>query len=283
VIRFSVELPVFAPDALMTCALAIEDAGFDACFVTDHPAPTREWLEHGGHATLDPFVALSFAAAATSRIRLHTHCLIPAYRHPLTTAKSVATLDTASRGRVILGVAVGYLEAEFAALGVPFNERARRLEDTVVQMRAAWADSLADTIVLPTTPTPPPIWVGGNSAAAMKRAITYGDGWSPFPASPRMAAAVGTAAITDLESLGHAIDRMHRLAEESGRKEPLDVCFAPFSRVRTTDPDQFIVEARQLADAGVTWVTFSLPAPTVNEFCDTVASFGKDVVNRVRR
>jgi hypothetical protein len=184
---------------------------------------------------------------------------------------------------VILGVALGYLEAEFAVLGVPFDDRARRMEVTLEQMRAAWAGSLPETIVLPERPSPPPIWVGGNSAAAMKRAIAYGDGWSPFPASPRMAAAVGTAAITDVESLGHAIDRMHRLARESGRTQPLDVCCAPFSRGRVADPDDFIVEARALAGAGVTWITFSLGAPSVNEFCDTVAAFGKDVVGRVRR
>ena len=80
--KLSVELPVASPDALMSCARAIEDAGFDACFVTDHPFPSREWLEHGGHDTLDPFVALAFAAASTTTLRLHTNCLIPAYRNP---------------------------------------------------------------------------------------------------------------------------------------------------------------------------------------------------------
>ncbi len=78
---------------------------------------------------MDPFGALGTAAAVTSTLRLHTHCLIPAYRHPLMTAKAVATLDVLSHGRVILGVAVGYLEDEFTALGVPFGERAQLLDD----------------------------------------------------------------------------------------------------------------------------------------------------------
>ena len=89
--KFSVELPIGTPDELMTCAGAIEAAGFDACFVTDHPFPSRAWLTTGGHETLDPFVALSFAAAATRRLRLHTNCLIPAYRNPYLAAKAVAS------------------------------------------------------------------------------------------------------------------------------------------------------------------------------------------------
>ena len=216
--KLSVELPIASPDALMTCALAIEDAGFDACFVTDHPAPSREWFDTGGHETLDPFVALSFAAAATRRLRLHTNCLIPAYRNPYLSAKAVATLDACSCGRVILGVAVGYLEAEFEALGVPFDERARRLDWSLWEMKAAWAGELAGNIVTPrcVQQPHPPIWAGGNSSAAIRRAIEHGDGWSPFPASPRTAAAVDTASMTDMAMLANAIARFAR-AGRGGR------------------------------------------------------------------
>jgi alkanesulfonate monooxygenase SsuD/methylene tetrahydromethanopterin reductase-like flavin-dependent oxidoreductase (luciferase family) len=136
-VKLSIELPVAEADAIASCARAIEAAGFDACFVTDHPAPPRAWLEHGGHATMDPFGVLAVAAAVTSTLRLHTHCVIPAYRHPLLTAKAVATLDALSRGRVILGVAVGYLEEEFTALGVPFGDRASLLDDALHVMKAA--------------------------------------------------------------------------------------------------------------------------------------------------
>jgi probable F420-dependent oxidoreductase len=286
-VRLSVELPVGEPDALMTCALAIEDAGFDACYVTDHPFPSRTWLEHGGHATLDPFVALSFAAAATTRLRLHTNCLVPAYRNPFLTAKAVATLDACARGRVILGVAVGYLEAEFGVLRVPFGERARRLDDALVAMRAAWRGEVPGHVMVPAPAQRPgpPIWVGGNSAAAMRRAVTHADGWSPFPASPRMAAAVDTAAIADLDMLAHAVARFRELAERAGRDAPLDVCFTPFGHPAhkdVVDPDGFVAEARELAAAGVTWLAFHLPAPSIAAFCDTVASFGTAVVPYVR-
>jgi probable F420-dependent oxidoreductase len=280
--KFSVELPLAAPEALMTCALAIEDAGFDACFVTDHPFPPREWLTTGGHETLDPFVALSFAAAATRRLRLHTNCLIPAYRNPYLNAKAIASLDACSRGRVILGVAVGYLEAEFVGLGARFDGRARALDESIWAMKAAWADELAHNVVRPrcVQQPHPPIWVGGNSSAALRRAVALGDGWSPFPASPRTAAAVDTASITDVATLANAITRFHEHAAEAGRPEPLDVCFTPFSHPGhkdIVDPAAFVDEAHGLARIGVTWMAFHLPAPSVGEFCDTVAAFGEAV------
>jgi probable F420-dependent oxidoreductase len=286
-VKFSVQLPVEEPDLLMACALAIEAAGFDACFVTDHPAPSRVWLEQGGHPTLDPFVALSFAAAATTKLRLHTNCLVPAYRDPLVSAKSIATLDAASRGRVILGVAVGYLEVEFFALGVPYAERAERLDDTLRVMKQAWADQLADTIVLPPPAQRPhpPIWVGGNSAAAMRRVVEHGDGWSPFPASPRMAAAVDTAALGDVASLAHGIRRLNRLAEDAGRTAPLDVCFTPFSlpaHKQAADPATFVADVQELAAVGVTWVAFHVPARGAAEFCDAVGAFGDAVIRQTR-
>jgi probable F420-dependent oxidoreductase len=281
-VKLSLELPIASPAEIVKCALEIEDAGFDACFVTDHPFPTREWLAAGGHETLDPFVALSFAAASTRRLRLHTNCLIPAYRNPYLTAKAVATLDACSRGRVILGVAVGYLAEEFEGLGVPFADRARRLDDSMAEMQAAWADELPDHVVRPqcVQRPHPPIWVGGNSSAALRRAITYGDGWSPFPATPRTAKAVDTASITDVPTLARAIGHMQELAEESGRTAPLDVCFTPFSHPGhkdIVDPAVFVEEAQGLARIGVTWLAFHLPAPSIPAFCDTVAAFGEAI------
>jgi probable F420-dependent oxidoreductase len=280
--KFSLELPLVAPESLMTCALAIEDAGFDACFVTDHPFPSREWLETGGHETLDPFVALSFAAASTRRLRLHTNCLIPAYRNPYLTAKSVASLDACSRGRVILGVAVGYLEAEFEGLGVPYAYRGQRLEDSLVAMKMAWAGETRDNVVTPACVQQPhpPIWAGGNSSAAIRRAIAFGDGWSPFPATPRTAAAVDTASMTDTAMLANAIVRLSERSEEAGRAEPLDVCFTPFSHPGhkdVVDPAAFVAEAHELEGIGVTWLAFHLPAPSIGEFCDTVAAFGEAI------
>ncbi|HEV7524613.1 MAG TPA: LLM class flavin-dependent oxidoreductase, partial [Acidimicrobiia bacterium] len=198
------------------------------------------------------------------------------------TAKAVATLDACSRGRVILGVAVGYLEAEFDVLGVPFADRARRLDDSLRAMKAAWSDTVADNRMTPrgVQQPHPPIWFGGNSSAAMRRAVEHGDGWSPFPATPRTAAAVDTASMTDTAMLASAIARLHERAAEAGRRIPLDVCFTPFSHPGhkdVVDPAAFVDEVHALAEVGVTWLAFHLPAPSVAEFCDTVAAFGEAV------
>src|SRR6058998_967926 len=127
-------------EAVMACARAAEAAGFDACFVTDHPAPDIKWLETGGHHALDPFVALSFAAAATTRLRVQTHILVLPYRNPFLTAKSVLSLDVLSGGRLTLGVAAGYLRSEFNALGVDYDERNDLFDEALDVLRLALAD-----------------------------------------------------------------------------------------------------------------------------------------------
>src|SRR3954447_22463410 len=152
-------------DAIATIARAAEDAGFAAVFVTDHPAPPAAWLHRGGHHALDPLVALSFAAAATTGLRLQTNLFVPAYRHPLLSAKAVATLDVLSGGRVVLGVGAGYLEGEFAALGADSERRNDVLDDALVTMKTAWTGASVAGIVSRPAPVQqphPPIWVGGN-------------------------------------------------------------------------------------------------------------------------
>src|SRR5690349_10029856 len=92
-------------EAVAEIARAAEEAGYAACYVTDHPAGDATWLDTGGHHALDPFVALSFAAAATSRLRLLTYVYVAAYRNPFLTAKAMLSLDALSGGRFILGTA----------------------------------------------------------------------------------------------------------------------------------------------------------------------------------
>src|SRR5207249_1707922 len=124
--------------AVAETARAAERAGFDAVAVTDHPFPHDEWMRSGGHHALDPFVALSFAAAATARIRLLTFIYVLPYRNPFLSAKAAASLDVLSGGRFVFGVAAGYLEPEFAALGVPFAERDALADEAIRAMQAAW-------------------------------------------------------------------------------------------------------------------------------------------------
>ena len=299
-LRFSVGLPtdhVAAADdfvtgeAVMECAKAAEEAGFDACFVTDHPAPDSKWLATGGHHALDPFVALSFAAAATTRLRVQTHILVLAYRNPMLTAKSVLSLDRLSGGRVILGVAAGYLKPEFAALGVDFDERNALTDEAIDVMRRVWSE---DDVAVDgrhfhsrgTTMWPrpvqlphPPIWIGGNSTAAMRRAVERAEGWVPFPNPATVSMRVRTPPLSTLNELGHRLDAMHDYARRVGRDAQIDVCFAPF----TSRLDPMREELEQMEAMGVTWTTVGArQARTRAEWIDEVRTLGEKVVAQYR-
>lgn len=304
--RFSLALPVdrSEPDSLFhraraveQAAAAIEAAGFDACSVTEHPFPPGAWVREGGHHALDPFVALSFAAAATQRLRLHTNCVIPAYRNPFLTAKAAASLDALSGGRLILGMAVGYLEAEYAALGVPFAERGRLTDEAVDWMKRAWSGEEIDgatdkfrtsgnqMLPRPHADPHPPLWFGGNSAAAIRRAARCGDGWMPFPAPARMAAAVRTRPMADLDDLRAAVAALREAEREYGRTSALDICFTPFALPHgrnVLDVEALADEAAELARIGVTWLSFHLPAADPPQFTDAVVRFGAEVLPMLR-
>jgi len=147
-------------------------------------APDADWL--------DPFVALSFIAAATRDIRIATGVLLLAEHHPVVVAKQAASLDVLSGGRLALGVGVGWSAEEFAALGMPFRGRAKRMEEGIVAMRALWRDDVATFLGddvrfegVRVNPRPlrdrtVPIVIGGDSDAALDRAVRLGDGWYGF-------------------------------------------------------------------------------------------------------
>jgi probable F420-dependent oxidoreductase len=298
-VRFSVQLPTdrvqlpaefLSATAVGEMARAAEAAGFGSLYVTDHPIPGEAWLRSGGHHTLDPFVTLSFAAAATARIRLQTHVLVLPYRNPFLVAKSAATLDVLSGGRLTLGVSAGYLESEFAALGVPFGERNERTDEALGALRAAWSGERVAlegrgfraegnlALPLPAQRPGPPIWVGGNSRRAIRRAVELADGWLPFPAPKRLASHVRTAPLTNLEELRAGLAYAREHADRVGRRTPLDVCFVPFGfELGVGDA----AAAERLGDvlpayrdAGVTWLAVGVKADSRAEWCRAVASLG---------
>jgi probable F420-dependent oxidoreductase len=175
-------------------ASAAEAAGFSGFGFTDHPAPTQRWLEAGGHDALDPFVAMGFAAAHTTTLRLIPNIVVLPYRNPFVVAKAGATLDLLSGGRFTLAVGTGYLRSEFAALGVDHTERNELFDEALEVIEAVWT---GDDVTVegrrfsargitahprPVSVPRPPIWIGGNSAAARQRVAARGDGWAPFPA-----------------------------------------------------------------------------------------------------
>ncbi|MGH8978541.1 MAG: LLM class F420-dependent oxidoreductase [Acidimicrobiia bacterium] len=297
--RFSIGLPTdrvehsdefVTGESVMECAVTLEAMGFDACFVTDHPAPDAKWLAAGGHHALDPMVALAFAAAATSRLMLQTHVMVLAYRNPLLTAKAVLSLDALSNGRVILGVAAGYLKPEFAALGVDFDERNELTDEAIDVIRLALTTdalefegrhfrSRATTLRPRTERGVAPIWIGGNSRAAIRRAVDRGDGWVPFPNPARAARAVRTPLLATIEDLTERLAYMRDYAAERDRAVPADVCFHPFSLAHDYDAAAVRSELDQLEALGVTWCAMSAPpGSTRTEYLEGAGRLAADIM-----
>lgn len=293
-ISFSFELPtqrVEHPDEFLTAAavaelaLAAESAGFAACHVTDHPAPDGKWLDMGGHHALDPFVALSFAAAPTTSIRLLTNVFVAPYRNPFLGAKSIQSIDVLSGGRFILGTAAGYLKPEFSALGVDFDERNDLLDEALDVMQAVWSGE--DTAYegrhfkargvrhapVPRATPRPPIWIGGNSKRAIRRAVTSFEGWSPF-GTAGYGRASRTAEIGGIDDLVSRIGIARDLAAEVGRTAPLEICY---SAGGLADPSMSMEERRELigelAEAGVTWLPVVVPGTSRAEVSDGLDAF----------
>lgn len=166
-----------------------EDRGLDSIWVTDHVIVPRDvniiYKEH----MLDPLAVLPWLAGVTKRVSLGTSVIIAPYRSPIPVAKLLASVDVLSGGRLIFGVAVGWMEGEFAALGVPIKERASRTDEMIQLVRALWTDESPEiqtkryrlqgvkTSPLPLQKPLPPIYVGGSSEGALRRAARLGDGW----------------------------------------------------------------------------------------------------------
>jgi len=178
-------------DELAAIARAADESGFWYVAVCDHIAIPAEQADTMGTSWWDTVATLGWLAGITSHTRLLSHIYVLPFRHPLVTAKAFSTLDAVSGGRVILGVGAGHVEREFDALGLDFTDRGALLDEAIDGVRAAFADEFA-AIEGPTwkveglgqRPRPlqaggPPVWVGGSSKAALRRAAERGDGWLP--------------------------------------------------------------------------------------------------------
>jgi probable F420-dependent oxidoreductase len=176
--------PQSTRETLLACARAAEDAGYADVWVQDHLAIPPDDAEGSGGRYLDPLGALAFLAGATERIGLGTGVLNLPYRAPLPTAKTIATLQELSGGRLLLGAGVGWMAPEFRALGVPRSERGRRTDETLAFLAECFARDEVEAngqrfLFLPRPPRPP-IYVGGAAPHALARAARFGDGWMPM-------------------------------------------------------------------------------------------------------
>jgi probable F420-dependent oxidoreductase len=184
------------PRELLAVARAADRLGFHHVSACDHVAIPHTYASSAGTVWYDAAVTLAFAAAATTHIRLLSHVVVLPYRHPLVTAKAFATLDRLSNGRLILGVGTGHLKPEFRTLGVSYRERGGITDEYLLALQAVWENERAtfsgrhvafrDVSVAPRPcqQPRPPIWIGGNSRAAVRRAARYADGWIPWRITP---------------------------------------------------------------------------------------------------
>ena len=198
------------PAVLREVAQLAEELGYDSVLIGDHVIPPRSittpfplkmehppWHVYQEQDWPDCFAMLGFLAASTTRVRLGTSVIILPYRHPAVVAKMIATLDRLSGGRIICGVGIGWLREEFEFLGVPFAERAAMSEEYIAVMKALWAgeqppgagryvtiEQAVNFGPLPVQKPHPPLWVGGNSLAALRRVARWGDGWQPVYLPP---------------------------------------------------------------------------------------------------
>ncbi|MFD1813514.1 TIGR03619 family F420-dependent LLM class oxidoreductase [Rhodococcus gannanensis] len=217
------------PDVIREVAQSAEQCSFSAVALSEHPAPSLKWRRNGGHNTLDPVAALSFMAGATDRIRLMTNLYVLPFRNPYLSAKALGSLDIVSGGRLIAGVGAGYLRSEFAAVGIDFDRRPALFDEALTALRSIWTDpetpvggeSFAATGPLwlqhPPQRPHPPIWIGGNSRAALRRVVESGDGWTPLIVDEAMAAAIRTPAIATPDQFSRELDVLRKRLADAGR------------------------------------------------------------------
>ena len=272
--KFGMLLPNIGPlatgddalDTLQTIAQRGEVLGFDSLWVADHvviptsigsPYPYSadgQFPVDPRHGMLDPLATLGYLAGVTSRVRLGTWVLVLAHRNPIVTAKMFATLDVLSRGRMMMGAGIGWLEEEIELLGAPFHRRGALSDEYLAACRELWTNpdpvfegEFCNFNGFKCEPKPVqerlPIWVGGHSARAMQRVATYGDGW--------LASANDYSAF--LESRGH----LERAAEACGRDmSDIEITITP-NHVGTVD--DFMTEMERYVDLG--YDSFLAPVP----------------------
>ena len=312
-VTFGTSLPsrgeMAGPEQLRNVAQRAEALGYDHVWVSDHiilPKKVDSFYPYAedGVATFkpdepyyEPLSALNFIAGCTQRVRLGTHVLIIPYRNPVLTAKILSTLDVLSGGRVILGAGVGWMEEEFQAMGLDtYKDRGAVTDEYLQVYKELWTKEdasfdgkyyqISDTGFepKPVQKPHPPVWIGGHSGPAVRRAAKYGDGWMPIGLRP--------PAIREPEELAGKIARLRKLTVEAGRAEDAvaltfstGVVFndaAGSSRAwMQGNPDQIASDLRQYQDLGVSNFIVNFQGGTVPELQENMERFSREVITLI--
>lgn len=281
------------PSRLIQVAARAEEVGLDSVWVTDHVVVPRDVSLIYRDDMLDPLAVLPWLAGVTERIALGTSVIVAPYRSPLPVAKLLASVDVLSGGRLIVGVAVGWLEGEFEALGVPFRERGRRTDEAIELFRTVWTEEyptistnhhqLTDVKAspMPLQKPRPPILVGGSSEAALRRAARLGDGWhaSSVPPSVFRASALavgnywkeakreGEPQLTLRVPL--LIDGIHRPAVDPALLGSRHIVRGPIANVAR--------ELRQYQSAGCDHIALEVSYSTYPAILDTIDAIAEEI------
>ncbi|MBI2868173.1 MAG: LLM class F420-dependent oxidoreductase [Chloroflexi bacterium] len=303
-VKFGIRLPVVlevdggpwedqaGPDTLVRLSQQAEKLGYEYVSAADHVAVPKEVLPRIGARWYEPFVTLAFIAATTTRIRLFTSIVVVPYRPPLPTAKAVSTLDHLSGGRLIFGAAAGYQEREFEALGVPFRQRGAITNEYLRAMKALWTQEVAsfegrfcrfrDVAIAPRSiqKPHPPIWIGGDSQAALRRAVEIGDGWVPTRVNGQELRQMLDSArsLPAFAAKAHAFPVTLPLWPLGGRatRGSLTVDTPPLTP-RTASVDQVLAGIHGLTAAGATTLKVGFRTRSEQEFANNMQWFAEEV------
>lgn len=280
-------------DAVAEVSRAAEAAGFGIVAVTEHPIPSDEWLAEGGHDALDPFVSLSFAAAATRTLRLLTNLAVVPYRNPFLLAKSAASLDRLSGGRLILGCGTGYLKEEFDALGVDFEERNALFDESLDVLRKVWSgeglvykgrhfEAKGNTANPKPAQAELPIWIGGNSQLSRRRVAERCQGWMPMPNPRSLGDRRRTAHIDDVSDLRQGIAYLKDHARKVGRNASFEIFFPIMWKgaigTPAFDVGAYRAHLAELEAAGVTWALAPIGGRNMDDLKRAIDFYGSKVI-----
>ena len=266
------------PAELLAAAQAADDAGFFYVAVCDHIAIPRDKATTMSTTWYHPVATLGWLAGQTRSVRIMTNVYVPAYRHPLETAKAFATLDHLSGGRVILGVGAGHVEGEFEALGISFAERGRITDAAIDRIIGAWSQEYVGDVGLAPRPAQqprPPVWVGGSSKPALRRVAARGDGWIP-QGTPRKLMPESIAYLHEQRDavrpgaefdVGMITEHIH--VGQPGWEVP--------QHTLSGAPEAIAASLNEYGAMGVSHLQLRFAARSIAELCDQIAAFGAEV------
>src|SRR3954454_770989 len=269
-----------------------EELGFDSVWCNDHlalpsaspnggaqPAYAAAYGEQRGQNIYEPLIVLAYLAAMTRRVLLGTSVYLLALRSPLLAARQAVSLDRLSGGRLVLGVGVGWLESEFAAVGVPYRQRGRRTDEAIALLKALCGSDSADFLPKPVQRPHPPLWIGGRSAAAVRRAARAGDAWHPSHLTVDELRRQIPQLRDECERAGRSADEVTVATRRKLLRSPTE---AEAERVLQGGAGAIAATVAELERVGVAHLIVEIPGSSEGQMLENLDWFGREVLAEVQ-